>query len=651
MLKTVLAQLLLGGSVLAQVSVGDTSASTRESSPSSFRLERQPVANGAELVTLFGRLHDPDSGIEGLDVPLLSVLRDSLGDADQSTDRLRYVWILTNTRPTPLQRAASALSFVVFRTPSKRHANGVPPAILDLASPAKTVWPNLMANGVQSMQLDPLGVLVRACTRSYRGNSSDYRKLQIFQALGALDGLSRQADGHTLLPDSEHREIYARLSLSDRALGGLVRRENLTTFYDKDQSRREQMRGHNWELLRQRAELCGLYFEPLALPDREAGEALLWVALEDLEQRQNRHFDRQFLNIANPWTDDRLMQWTGYTQVRYLDSDNRVVSAGMPGARAVEMIPLALYSLDHPKAPLLLADFRDTFTPKRRELVRHGATTVITGVFGITRFGNWPFFAASSAWTFVRGRHGAAVDRSARLNAYSDAREFLALDTRLEPRLKAELSARLDHLAMNPRENCIEAEAKVAQDQYAALLRYAQSPTGLAARLERDRRIELQSYTQPKAQRLLAAFGRIFTRGPRVDAGEIDETLHMRLAAYRRAAQQERFLEQLLATSPRPEVIWNGADVRESIEALAADPGADSRAPGLIATIFARSGDYEIRLACLRALRDLNVEQARNELLRLSQDPTTSSDWRAICLAYFKSDAATALAPVPGGAQ
>ena len=40
-----------------------------------FRVERQPVPNGAELLTVFGSL--PDHAGE---IPLVSVLRDTLGD-------------------------------------------------------------------------------------------------------------------------------------------------------------------------------------------------------------------------------------------------------------------------------------------------------------------------------------------------------------------------------------------------------------------------------------------------------------------------------------------------------------------------------------------------------------------------------------------
>ncbi len=164
-------------------------------------------------------------------------------------------------------------------------------------------------------------------------------------------------------------------------------------------------------------------------------------------------------------------------QVRYFDSDNHPVPAGTPGARAEEMIPLALYNLDYPRVPLLLADFRDSLKPKRREMMDQGASSVVTGVLGLTRFGNPEFFAAEVAWTFVRGRHGSAVNRSARLEAYSEAREFLAMDSSLDPALKMELRRRLDHLALNPRDNDVSHEATLAREQYSALLRYAESPT------------------------------------------------------------------------------------------------------------------------------------------------------------------------------
>ena len=579
-----------------------------------YRSESQPVAGGAELVTLFARLNAAaPSGPQDLDVPLLAVLRDSLGDDDPDNDRLRSVWILTSTRPTPWQRAASALSFGYFRAGSKRHAGRVPSPAIDLAAPSKSVYSNLFGDSLQALELDPLGMAVRSTTRTYRTNSDDYAKLQVFQALSnldnlGLDSLALESGAQSALTDSQLREIYSRLSLSTRTFGGLVREQYLSRYYDKETSQLQQTRGHNWELLRQRAELNGLYFEPLATASGSPSEALLWIARSDLDSGATWHFDGQFLGIANPWTDARLMHWTGYSQLRYFDSDNRPVPKDTPGAHPVDMIPLALYSLNYPRVPLLLADFRHSLSPKRREMVNQGATGLITGVLGITRFGNPTFFAADFLWTFVRGRHGAAVDRTARLQAYSGARQFLAMDSSLDPALKIELQRRLDHLALNPRENATASEATLAREQYAALLQYEDSTQG-AAKLERDRRKELESYTRSPAFRVFAPLGRIFTRGPRPDP-ESDLGLRAQLDAYRRTAAHVRFLEQLLAASPRPDIVWDSDAIRKSVEALSADANARPEAQRLIAQVYARTGDSDLRSVCWRALQVFNQRAA-----------------------------------------
>src|SRR5207244_175100 len=72
--------------------------------------------------------------------------------------------------------------------------------------------------------------------------------------------------------------------------------------------------GHNWEMLRQRAEAEGLYFQPLTMPDGGPTHVLLWVARSDLATSANRSFGKRFLNIANPWSDSRLRKWNGYSQ-------------------------------------------------------------------------------------------------------------------------------------------------------------------------------------------------------------------------------------------------------------------------------------------------------------------------------------------------
>ncbi|HTR39527.1 MAG TPA: hypothetical protein VMH80_26825 [Bryobacteraceae bacterium] len=642
-----LVTLVLGAGILAPVPA--------------YHVERTPTADGAELITIFGHQHEPTSGAQDVDVPLVAILRDSLGDSDPRNDRLRYVWILTRTRPTPWQRAVSALSFAFFRPGSQHRAHRVPSPVLDMAAPAKSVLGNLASDSLQALQLDPMGMPVRSTTRTYRSNSSDYRKLQIFQALGALDDFKSREDAQNVLSDAELREVYSRLSLSTRTFGGLVRERSLSAYFDQQASQLQENRGHNWELLRQRAEMSGLYFEPLALAGRTPSAAVLWIAREDLATRQKQRFSGQFLGIANPWTDDRLLHWTGYTEVRYFDSDNRMAPPDAPGAQARQMIPLAFYSLDYPRVPLLLADFRDSLKPKRRELVREGADSLLTGVFGITRYGNFSFLAADTAWSFVRSRHGAANNRTARLQAYSKAREFLAADSSLSAGLKSELSRRLDHLALNPLENGASAEATVARQQYAALLAYAQSRRGLAAKLEKDRRKELEAYTRSPGIRLLSGVARILTRGPHVDPAHPNPAVLAGLDSYRRTDSEQQFLSRLLASSPRPEVVWDADAVRDSVERLSAEPAAGPQVPRLIGQVFERSADNELRAVCLRALERLNTDRASSgspclkcvaaheELLRLSLDPNTAESWRELSRLYLHGGAVTPEAAIAHG--
>jgi len=608
-----------------------------------YRVEREPVSGGAELITLFEHSPPGGLGVESQETPLLSVLRDTLGSADPGSARLRYVWILTSTRPTLLQRTASALSFVWFRTGGMEHANRVPSPVLDLAAPSKTVWGHLAANSLQALQFDGLGIPIRSSTRSYRGNFSDYRQLQIYRALGALSALENQPGNDRVRPAPEFIDVFSRLSLTDRTFGGLVRQQNLTKVYDRETSRRGEIRAHNWELLRQRAEANGLYFDPLALPDQAPTQAMLWIARGDLESRAGRAFDRRFLGIADPWTDHRLEHWSGYTETRYFDQEGRRVLAGTPGARAVEMIPLALYSLDYPRVPLLLVDFRSSLTAKKRELFGHLSNAVLTGVLGITPFGNLTFFAAKSSWTMYEGRHGAPTQRSERLRSYSEAREFLAVDTRLAPRLKTELERRLDHLALNPLENAAGAETRVAREQFAALMQWANSPNGLVARLENDRRKELAAYTHSKPEQLFAGVGRLF-QAPSVDSEASVRARRAELEARRQADAHTRYLKQLLASSPRPEIVRNPVEILHAIEALSDDPFAGPDTPALIGRVFDRSRDFGLRMACLHGLGRMHLDQATDELMRLAQNPKESDFWRAASQASIRNAPETAAA-------
>src|SRR6185369_14167270 len=334
-----------------------------------LRLERVEVPGGAELITVHARLAGIESTENDKWVPLVSILRDTLGDNISENNRLRYVWPLTYTRPTTKPRLAAAIPFFYTRVGNKESSSKTPPPALDLAAPASDVWNKVLWAALQNVLLDPYGTPIKASTSSYRRNTSDYRKSHIIRALAVLS-LYEAVEGEKPLSTSEMATIQARLLLTDKTFGGLVDDVNLRGYYTKKTTQVRDERAHNWELLRQRAEAESLYFEPLLMPDGSATHALLWVAKRDLLKQQGARYNGRFLNIANPWNDKRLLNWHGYAETRYFDANNQKVSSDTPGAEAVEMIPLGLYGLDNPKIPMLLVDFRDSYNPKTREMSR-----------------------------------------------------------------------------------------------------------------------------------------------------------------------------------------------------------------------------------------------------------------------------------------
>src|SRR5438270_13007418 len=102
-----------------------------------FRLERTPVPGGAELLTVYGHL-SAKATVPDQEVPLVSVLRDTLGDDDPSNDRLRYIWVLTSARPSVWQHMAAALPFFYFRPDlgpnSRKSADSRPAPVLDMGN-------------------------------------------------------------------------------------------------------------------------------------------------------------------------------------------------------------------------------------------------------------------------------------------------------------------------------------------------------------------------------------------------------------------------------------------------------------------------------------------------------------------------------------
>ena len=604
-----------------------------------MRLERVEVPGGAELITVFAKLSglDPTEASTEKDtfVPLVSILRDTLGDDNSENNRLRYVWPLTYTRPSTKQRLAAAIPFFYARVGNKEKLTKTPPPALDLASPESEVWDKIFWTALQNILLDPYGTPIKASTSSYRRNSSDYRRSHIIRALSVL-ALYQAVKGESAFTSAEMATIQARLFLSEKTFGGLVDDSNLQSYYVKRTTQAKDERGHNWELLRQKAESESLYFEPLTMPDGSATHALLWVAKRDVISKQGARYSGRFLNIANPWTDKRLLDWKGYVETRYFDSENHPVDSQTPGAEAVEMIPLGLYGLDNPKIPMLLVDFRDSYNPKKREMSRRVLNDVTRNMLSLSKFGNLPFFLGRTVYDFVTGRRGMDINQPSRLATYSQLKLLLALNTSMEPELRSQVSGRLEKISLNPFENDLNAEASIATQQYNALLAYAKNPDGLAAKIERDRREEMLPLEHGDKAQLAFRVLNVLSFGKYVHREELTDDMEDRIDIARRLQYHTQFLQQIAKSTAEVDITWNLEDVKRSLHFIAEHGSeAGSNTAAVTARIFARTKDIETRRACLDSLSRIHSPKAKNELLRISQNNDVDKKLRDLASEYL----------------
>lgn len=645
-LSILLVSLLVPNSFFAQdarppAQPSDQPTPTANSSAEIFRLERVPVAGGAELITIQAKLDGIQASEGSKWVPLVSVLRDTLGDLSPENDRLRYVWPLTYTRPTMRQRLSGAIPFLYSRVGNRNSTSEkAPPLVLDLAAPDRDVWNKIFWAALQSLLLDPFGTPVKAATRSYRQNSSDYRKSHIIRALSVLSLYEAVAggEGAPAFSEPELAEIQARLKLTDKTFGGLVDELNLPRYNEQQTTDVRDTRGHNWELLRQRAEAESLLFEPLQMPDGSTTHALLWVAKGDLTTNQGKRYDSRFLNISDPWTDKRLLDWQGYRETRFVDAENRPVSPEVPGARAIEIVPLALYGLDNPKIPTLLVDFRDGYNPKKREVSRRALQDVTRNVLSVSRFGDLPYFLGRTVFDFVTGRRGIDINQPSRLRTYSQLKLLLSLSQSLDPKLREEVGDRLERVSLNPLENDLEVEAKLATEQYQALLAYATRPDGLPQKLDRDRRAEMVKLEHGRTQQALFRLANILSFGKYTHREKDTPELETRLDVARRFAYHTRFLREVARSSPQIDVTWDLAEVKRTLQFIVDHAEeADSKSASLAATIFLRTQDEETRRFCLAGLTRMTNPRAKTELLRLSQRTDLDQAGKDLLISYLKT--------------
>ncbi|MBV9240547.1 MAG: hypothetical protein JO314_00935, partial [Acidobacteria bacterium] len=299
-----------------------------------FRTELTPVNGGAEIVTIFAR----KAGRED-DLPLLSVLRDTLGDSRRENDTLRYVWLYSYTRPSLKQKLAAFIPFLYARTSNTTDIGAnPPPALIDLNRPAGSgAWDTLFWQVFKRVLLADVGHVAKASALQYRENKENYRDTAIATALAVLS-VYQQNSSDRVLSEQDLQDIQARLGLKDKILGAHMQTENLSRVYDKQTENDRDERAQNWELMRQMCERQGLIFEPMKMPDGTARHALVWIAEEDLAANKDRKWDGRFLSIKDPWRDKKLANWNGYKEEHWYDADDREVAANTAGAKKRTLI-------------------------------------------------------------------------------------------------------------------------------------------------------------------------------------------------------------------------------------------------------------------------------------------------------------------------
>ena len=627
-----------------------------------FLIEKTAISGGAELITIFGKfIYHGEQNRGEEKIPLVSVVRDTLGDDIAENDRLRYVWMFTYTRPDIRKNIASAIPFLYGNVGKQTTATSPPPPIVDLSSADRNAWHRTFRSIMFRYLLDSRDWYVRVTARSFRQNGEAYRNVHRLRALAILSLLDGEAGVPDAFTEAEMRAIQARLMLAEKRLGGFVEDQFLDSYYQKQMNRMRDHRGRNWELLRQRAEAEGLYFEPIEMPDGTATHALLWVAKSDLSPGQKRSFNGRFLNISNPWADKRLTEWSGYTQARFVEAGNRLQSPAPededqrrseaaaatssdeasplrePDGRRVEMIPLAVYGLDHPKIPILLVDFRNGLNPKLREASRRALHDISRNLFYASRFGDFRYLLARAAFSFVTSRRGTDINQPSRMRSYSQLKLLLSISDSMNPELKDEVNERLERVSLNPLENDLKAEAELSKAQYVALMEYVQRPDGLPAQLQRDRGVELSNLLNGKWKKAVFGVGNLLSFGIYEHRETVTDVRVARLRTEREVSFHKTLLREAILSGQPIEVTWDIETVRRSLRFLADNAAAvDSQIIRMAEQVFTHTADAETRGLSLLCFYRTNQESAKAALLRIYKDQSLEPRWRAESALYLR---------------
>lgn len=550
-----------------------------------FSWQVHQLPDNAELVTLSGRFdHDAPSG-EGAhaqrqrqhliddSVPLLSVLRDTLGTESSSAtgNHLLSLWLFTDSTPSMRRRILSALPFNYHRTndnnpPSRAHLT----RLADLGTPEAHPFSSLGHDIVQWTLLDGIAMPVRASSRSYRTNELGEKRLYLEEASTFLQ-LARESGAPCPLSEVEMNHIIARLRLLKQSFGGLTGDRNLDAMAEAQELSRHVAEGRNWEILRQAAEKTGLIFEPLEVGDAIGEYAMLWYSPQSIVPEDSSPATRnvfKILNISNVRHDRHLEHWKGDEEVRAFDVNGALLPRGESGVTKRELIPLAVYSLDYNRQPLLLIDFRDPLHTSRREISQRVIEDVVHNVLGLSYMTNWYFFAAKAAISFVESRHGMSLDAADRADCYARFRVALMLDKGFDSDFRTKLSSGLNRMSIDPLEVAPEFELEAAKLNYNALQHNVEDPK-FAVDLDKQRRYELATSRESGDARLWDSMLHLVTLGAYTHREPVSDSTRADLVEERRRLAALDFLEKSTREGVDPGLSDNRQEVAQATAQLA----------------------------------------------------------------------------------
>jgi len=528
------------------------------------------VANTSQLLTLFCR--DCITGKDAMeDLPLVSVLRDTLGDGSPENDRVTYVWLLSSSRLGIGQKVLSAVPFFYWRVgdgPKSVGSWDLTP-LLNLNAPQHPMLSGMSRNLIQWTALDPFAKGVRATSRSFWANQIDYERLHLEAAISHLHKapVSGNSSG---LTSQELNTVIARLELRKTILGGLVDDSHAARFGEENSYEDERIRSRNWETLRQFAEKTGLYFEAVNLAGAQNQHAILWFPLGGSFPANGTSLKPiwKILNIKNPWTDHQLNQQQGLSYQRAVNENGVLLPEGEPGIKQITLKPLSVYSLNYPKQPLLLVDFRDKLHVRRYEMAQRSINEITAGVIGISHFTNWYYYAGAMAYNMLWSRRGIAVDQDARLDCYSQFRAELALDHQLDSRLRQELQDRAESLAVNPLAASANREIQTARAHLALLQTESEENGKLAARLQKERRAELADFGESTKANVTHNVLHMGTLGIYTHRVKPEQSTYAALDQERRVCYHLEFLDSAVKNGTEPEIAFNVSQIQSSVAQL-----------------------------------------------------------------------------------